>query len=162
MTQLSPPTEKEKEDVGMLSAMMGSEVDSTMALRVLRKFNGDVEKAADAMLAGDRGIQDSTSTPKVVTTTPAQNLIDLTGDDNDEEMTRALQMSMETDQPNLSEATFGPSSREPDPNWAVVPTNTQQQLSHEDENLKQAIEASLAVPEENDENVELSDMLRLD
>ncbi|KAL0071280.1 hypothetical protein AAF712_001846 [Marasmius tenuissimus] len=159
------PTEKENNDVELLSAMMGGDVDSTVALRVLRKFKGDMEKAADAMLAGDRGLQESTSVPKVTTTTPAQNVIDLTRDDNDEEMSRALQMSMETDpQPTLSssEVTFGPSNREPDPNWAVVSTGAQQQISNEDESLKQAIEASLAVPEDNEENVELSDMLRVD
>ena len=38
----------------------------------------------------------------------------------------------------------------------------QQQVSNEDENLKQAIEASLAVPEDNYENPELSDMVRID
>lgn len=44
-------------------------------------------------------------------------VIDLTGDE-DQELSRALQASMEDQGPK-----FGPSSRAPDPNWAVVPSN---------------------------------------
>ncbi|KAF9260732.1 hypothetical protein L218DRAFT_932236 [Marasmius fiardii PR-910] len=158
MTQLARPTEKEEEVVSMLSSMMGNDVDATVALRVLRKFNGDIDKAADAMLAGDRGLQaEYPTTPKIVSTTPSNNVIDLTGDD--EEMSRALQMSMESE-PKPAEPMFGPSNREPDPQWAVVPTNAQQQLSNEDENFKQAIEASLAVPDDNEG--EISEMIRQD
>uniref|UniRef100_A0A0W0G8J1 USP domain-containing protein n=1 Tax=Moniliophthora roreri TaxID=221103 RepID=A0A0W0G8J1_MONRR len=153
---MAPPTASENESVGMLSAMMGGKLDDVIALRVLRKFNGNVDRAADAMLAGDRGVEEPT--PQRVSSAPPNTVIDLTGDDQDEEMSRALQMSMETDMP---ETKFGPSNRAPDPNWAVVPTNTQQQLSNEDENLKQAIEASLAIPEES-ESLELSDMVRQD
>ncbi|EEB89773.1 hypothetical protein MPER_12096, partial [Moniliophthora perniciosa FA553] len=136
MTQLAPPTASEDESVGILSAMMGGKFDNAVALRVLRN--------STAMSTGRQ--------------MPMLAVIDLTGDDQDEEMSRALQMSMETDMP---ETKFGPSNRAPDPNWAVVPTNTQQQLTNEDENLKQAIEASLAIPEEN-ETLDFSDMVRQD
>ncbi|KAK7056337.1 hypothetical protein VNI00_002890 [Paramarasmius palmivorus] len=159
MTHLTPPTDSESEKVALLSGMMGDAVDTIVALRVLRKFGGSVEKAADAMLGGDRGVEEA---PPITVTPAHQNtVIDLTGEDPDEEMRRALQMSMETDngvgmQVQEEKQTFGPSTREPNPNWAVVPTNPQQQLSNEDENLKQAIEASLAGNE--NETLNMADM----
>ena len=47
-------------------------------------------------------------------------MIDLTKDDDDKELARALQASLE-DQGGST--TFGPSNRAPDPNWAMVPSN---------------------------------------
>ena len=44
--------------------------------------------------------------------------IDLTGDDESEDLKRAMAMSLEDTAP-----TFGPSNRAPDPNWAMVPSN---------------------------------------
>lgn len=47
---------KEQESVDMLTAMMGETVsDPEIARRVLRKCNGDLQKAATAILEGDRG-----------------------------------------------------------------------------------------------------------
>lgn len=50
------------------------------------------------------------------------DIIDLTADlgENDGELARALQMSLEQEQPSQ---TFQPSNRAPDPNWAMVPSN---------------------------------------
>lgn len=45
-------------------------------------------------------------------------VIDLTGDEDDADLSRALKASLEDQGP-----TFGPSDRAPDPNWAVVPSN---------------------------------------
>lgn len=115
----------------ILAGMMG--VDNDQARRVLRKYKGDVEKAADAMLSGDQGdespslwqpsgessqdpgyvdsFRDATHT---VAQPPALNVIDLTGDDND----RALKLTQAQ-----SDIKFGPSERAPDPGWQVVTTN---------------------------------------
>lgn len=109
--------------------LMGDVVDSEVARKVLRKHKGDVEKAADAILSGDRGeitawtptqaTQDASyaaPSPSIPALT-LPSIIDLTGDD---EYTRALQMSMETSQ---SEPTFRPTDRAPDPAWQMVPSN---------------------------------------
>jgi hypothetical protein len=54
MTQISSP--EEQESVDFLTAMMGDAVsDPAVARRVLRKCDGDVQKAATAILEGDRG-----------------------------------------------------------------------------------------------------------
>ena len=114
-------------------------VDSLIARRMLRKHKGDVAKAADAILAGDLGTdiwepqrrttpdpmysQDgldiATPTPSsIVTPVPSSSVIDLTADD--EELTRAIQMSME----DSSQAPkFTPSQRAPHPDWQMVRSN---------------------------------------
>lgn len=68
------------------------------AHRVLRKHNGDMEKAADAILAGDKGEEPvSSSNMQLVKSTPT--VIDLTADeDSDADLHRALQMSMDSPQ----------------------------------------------------------------
>jgi hypothetical protein len=54
MTQIS--SQEEQESVDILTAMMGDAVsDPEVARRVLRKCDGDVQKAATAILEGDRG-----------------------------------------------------------------------------------------------------------
>ena len=57
---------------------------------------------------------DDNSTKTGKTTPPT---IDLTGDE-DEELNRAMAMSMED-----QGTTFGPSDRAPNPEWAMVPSN---------------------------------------
>jgi hypothetical protein len=128
--------QQEREGVELLSAMMGGDVAADQALRVLRKHQGNVQKAAEAMLGGDRGedlgsawtLQASQETaytePKSTAVAPhvplgsSSTVIDLTNDDDD--ISRALQMSLETSQ---GETTFGPSDRAPDPAWQMVPSN---------------------------------------
>ena len=109
-------------------------VELHIAKRMLRRHNGDVAKAADAILTGDPGAdswdsqrrttpdplysQDGldTATPTVssmVTPVPSSSVIDLTTDD--EELTRAIQMSME-DSPQAAPK-FTPSQRAPNPDW---------------------------------------------
>jgi hypothetical protein len=54
MRQMS--AQEEQESVDILTAMMGDAVsDPEVARRVLRKCDGDVQKAATAILEGDRG-----------------------------------------------------------------------------------------------------------
>lgn len=54
--------------------------------------------------------------------TPVKEIIDLT--DGDDELTQALQASMQTESANPQvSTTFGPSNRAPDPAWAMVPSN---------------------------------------
>jgi hypothetical protein len=52
MSQMS--AQGEQESVDTLTAMMGAS-DPEVARRVLRKYDGDVQKAATAILEGDRG-----------------------------------------------------------------------------------------------------------
>ena len=124
-------------------------VDSHIARRMLRKHNGDVAKAADALLTGgDTGITgmevwDSqrrttpdpmysdgldTTTPtasSIVTPIPSSSVIDLTVDD--EELTRAIQMSMEDSSQIVPK--FTPSQRAPHPDWQMVRSNVMYNFS---------------------------------
>lgn len=109
-------------------------VDSQIARRMLRKHNGDVDKAADAILAGDSGAdvwesqhrttpeQDGLNAAKPTTSsivTLPSSVIDLTADD--EELNRALQMSLEDSSQNVTKLI--PSQRAPHPDWQVVRSN---------------------------------------
>ncbi|KAF9453345.1 hypothetical protein P691DRAFT_719810 [Macrolepiota fuliginosa MF-IS2] len=154
---IPPETQEEAEQVDFLLGMMGDYVNRTEALRVYRKHKGNVERAADAILSGDRGEDynwDDTQSsgppgysqavqqigPQPLK--PSTTVIDLTG--SDDELQRAMAMSLE------NEPTFGPSNRAPDSNWAVVPTNVRNQqlgdnpsISHEDKSYNDAVQASL-------------------
>ncbi|KXN88417.1 hypothetical protein AN958_07323 [Leucoagaricus sp. SymC.cos] len=151
---IPPETQEETEQIDMLLELMGDFVNRTEALRVYRKHKGNVERAADAILNGDRG-QDynwddsQSSTPPGYSQAiqqqagpqplkPSNTVIDLTG--SDDELQRAVAMSLET------EPTFGPSNRPPDSNWAMVPTNQlgdNPGLSSEEKSYNDAIQASL-------------------
>lgn len=134
---LTPQEERqESDDIELLAGMMGGDFGLEEARRVLRKHKGNVQKAAEAILMGDRGEEVSTAwntsqtSQDTVHADPASSssvsqanqassstVIDLTGDDD---MSRALQMSMET---NPSEPTFGSTDRAPHPEWQMVPSN---------------------------------------
>ncbi|KAG6865605.1 hypothetical protein C0991_001029 [Blastosporella zonata] len=144
---------QEEESVGMLAGMMG--VDKDQARRVLRKHKGDVEKAADAMLSGDNGDDESPPLINIEPTESSQDhgyidpallsnklsssstVIDLTQDDGDSSR------SMKLDQAQ-NEIKFGPSDRAPNPAWQVVPSNTPVNINQEDQAMNEAIQASLA------------------
>lgn len=148
MAALTPEEErKEREDVELLDSMMGGDVNPEEARRVLRKHKGDVNKAAEAILGGDRGeepvdntaawnqisyagqTQQTNTTPTSTAVAPhvplasSSTVIDLTSDDD--EYSRALQLSMETIS-SQTETKFGPSERAPDPAWQMVPSNVNQ------------------------------------
>jgi hypothetical protein len=138
--QLSSEQEKqETESSNYLASIVN--VDSELARRMLRRHNGDVAKAADALLTGgDSGMETwesqrrttpdpmysdglDTTTPtasSIVTPIPSSSVIDLTAGD-DEELTRAIQMSMEDSSRVVPE--FTPSQRAPHPDWQVVRSN---------------------------------------
>lgn len=122
----------EQEKVDHLASII--QVSPELARKALRKHKGDLEKAADALLAGYTGMEENTvvwdkqrrNTPEPSssnavtlhvpsasnnTSVPSNNVIDLTGDDD---MTRALQMSIEDS--SLS------GDRAPKPDWQTVPT----------------------------------------
>jgi hypothetical protein len=130
---MSSNYDSESVQVDNLTAMMGTGVlDPETARRVLRKFDGDVQKAAMAILEGDRGeekrypspaegLPARPQTPQGLKPQPAKQarlspIIDLTASD-DEDLSRALKASLVPAEPK-----FGPSNRAPDPNWAVVPS----------------------------------------
>jgi len=136
--QLTPQEEQQERENGeLLASMMGDNIDPDVARRVLRKHNGNIQKAADAILEGDRGENvvwnsahsqaghdlkylDSppASSNQHITQAPPSTVIDLTSDED--ELSRALHLSMESSQ---TEIKFGPSDRAPDPAWQVVPSN---------------------------------------
>lgn len=129
--QRTPEEErKEQEDGDLLAAMMGGDLDSEVARRVLRKHNGNLQKAADAILEGDRGEEAWNTTPstqvtsyvdpKAVNAQAPPPVIDLTAAEDDADYSRALQLSMQTSQ---DEVKFGPSERAPDPAWQMVHSN---------------------------------------
>lgn len=111
-------------------------VDVQVARRVLRKYKGDMAKAADAILSGDRAAEAeswdaqrrNTPEPTYMDNAKQDNrpalptsssVIDLTVD-TDDDMTRAIQMSMETSQVLPQ---FGPTERPPHPEWQMVRSN---------------------------------------
>ncbi|KAI0822357.1 hypothetical protein BC628DRAFT_1409306 [Trametes gibbosa] len=174
-----PATPQEQSDIETLNALMGGSLDPVHALRLLRKHK-DLDKAASALLEGDNGDNDSGSfadlpplqtvdspTPVGPRTPPPSRpekpVIDLTKDDGDDELARALQASLE-DQPK----TFGPSDRPPDPKWAMVSSNsevnTQDGMSQDEQAMSRAIEASLAynIGEDTFEEIPLEERVRKD
>ena len=143
--QLSSEQEKlETEKSKYLASVVN--VDSELARQMLRKHNGDVHKAADALLTGgdprvDNWDSQRRTTPdpmyadgldttiptasSIVTPVPSSSVIDLTGDD--EELTRAIQMSIEDSSRTVSK--FTPSQRAPHPDWQVVRSNVMYNFS---------------------------------
>ncbi len=115
-----------------LLAQIGN-VDRQTARRILRKHKGDMEKAADALLAGDRGETSvwesqhrTTPEPRyadgkttAIAPHPSSSVIDLTGD-TEEELSRAIQLSMQDD---TSGPHFRPTDRAPHPDWQMVRSN---------------------------------------
>jgi len=92
-------TSEESEQVDFLLEMMGDSVRRTEALRVYRKHKGNVERAADAMVNGDRGEDynwecgESGAVYSQDSGQRVQPVIDLTG--SDDELQRAMAMSLE-------------------------------------------------------------------
>ncbi|KAF5325531.1 hypothetical protein D9619_009876 [Psilocybe cf. subviscida] len=154
--QITNEDEIERSNGEFLASMAAVEVDT--AIRVLRKHNGNMEKAADALLAGDTGQEEVLGVWKTTTVTqhserrnvtpePTANaqppVIDLTGDE-DAEMNRAIEMSMSQTLPE-----FKPSERAPHPEWAMAPVGVT--ATPEDHNLNEAIQASLQDFKEEDD-----------
>ncbi|KAF8902552.1 hypothetical protein CPB84DRAFT_1775662 [Gymnopilus junonius] len=156
--QLTTEQEQLERDNGEFLATI-TNVHSDIAIKALRKHNGDMEKAADALLDGYRG-EDwetkhrttpepthsdglTTSTSSANAALPSASVIDLTNDDDD--MTRAIQMSMETSSQTQTQPHFGPTDRAPHPEWQMVRSNAPVQpiAIDEDHNLNEAIQASL-------------------
>ncbi|KAI9464009.1 hypothetical protein BJY52DRAFT_1401276 [Lactarius psammicola] len=151
----------EDENVIFLTSMMGNG-DPEIARRVLRKHNGDVQKAATSILEGDTGAEDSwptdfgnlidvpasvadPSTPPPSKPERDKTVIDLTGDEENSELRRALEASLSTSAYGPSASQFRPSQRAPDPNWAMVPSNVEQPsgVSQDDQHLSRAIQESM-------------------
>jgi hypothetical protein len=126
----SPINSKEQADVDILMSVM-STTDEATALRVLRKHNGDLDRAASAILEGDTGesvkyVPQRSRSPKAPRRAgQGSPVIDLTGEEEDAELARALKASLESvhDTSHVRSVNFGPSDRAPDPNWALVPSN---------------------------------------
>ena len=128
----SPPDDLlDQGNIDFLASMMGGDLDREVARKVLWKHNGNLEKAADAILQGDRGEDmwlsavsthntGSTISPSQIPPAPTTRTIDLT---EDEDMNRAFQLSMESMDTSTSEVRFGPSDRAPDPAWQMVSSN---------------------------------------
>lgn len=151
----------EDENVTILTSMMG-DGDPEIARRVLRKHNGDIHKAATSILEGDTGAEDSWPTnfanlvdvPASVTnpSTPPpskperdKSIIDLTGDEENSELRRALVASLSPSAYGPDTTQFRPSQRAPDPNWAMVPSNVEQPsgISQDEQHLSRAIQESM-------------------
>jgi len=129
--QLSSEEENVEVTNGELLAQIGN-IDTQTARKVLRKHRGDMEKAVDALLAGDRGETSvweskhrTTPEPKysdgrstAIAPHPSSSVIDLT-EDVEEDLSRAIQMSMQ----DGSGVQFGPSERAPHPDWQMVRSN---------------------------------------
>ncbi|TBU42983.1 hypothetical protein BD309DRAFT_922591 [Dichomitus squalens] len=174
-----PPTAKELESLEILRGIMGDEMNADVALSLLRRNDGNMDKTASALLEGDTG---DTVDPSIYAdlpnlepldapmqgprtpppSRPEKAVIDLTKDDDDKELARALQASLE----DQGSTAFGPSNRAPDPNWAMVSSNVEANvpsgMSQDDQAMSRAIEASLSynVTEDTFEELSLEDKVR--
>jgi len=122
-------SEDQLEENGQLLAQIG-DVDVEIAKRVLRKHKGDMARAADAILEGDRGepnVWDSqhrtTPDPQhtegrstAIAPHPSSSVIDLTRD-SEEEISRAIQLSLHAG------TQFKATDRAPHPEWQMVRSN---------------------------------------
>ncbi|KAJ7202684.1 hypothetical protein B0H12DRAFT_1162588 [Mycena haematopus] len=136
-------TNKEREDGRMLAEITGTDFDR--ALHMLRKHDGDMEKAANSLLNGavedaeersreeslasikqDFGhLFDQNKAPDVDVPARSNVVIDLTGDDDD---------------PPMDATRFRATTRSPDPAWQLVPTN--RTAKSEDDQLNEVLQAS--------------------
>ncbi|KAL1939454.1 hypothetical protein VTO73DRAFT_10010 [Trametes versicolor] len=177
--RVAPATPQEAADIEILSGLMGGSLDPAHALRLLRKHNNNLEKAASALLEGDNGENDSgpfadlpalepldtaTIGPRTPPPSrPEKAVIDLTKDDGDDELARALKASLED-----QSTSFAPSTRAPDPNWAMVPSNAAVSaptgMSQDEQAMSRAIEASLSynIGEDIFEELPLEERIRKD
>ncbi|KAF7357833.1 Glycoside hydrolase family 79 protein [Mycena venus] len=131
-------TNKEREDGQMLAEIMGT--DFERALRILRRHDGDMEKAANAFFSGaaedperEENLanirkdfahmfpdQSQSKSREVDAPSRGNVVIDLTGDDDD--------LSMGT-----TTTRFRATTRSPDPAWQMVPANRPVIKSEEDQ-----------------------------
>ena len=126
--------EEQLEEKGQLLAQLG-DVDVEVAKRVLLKHKGDMERAADAILEGDRGEANAwesqhrtTPDPQytegrstAIAPHPSSSVIDLTGD-QEEDISRAIQISLQDNEPATG-TQFRPTDRAPHPDWQMVRSN---------------------------------------
>ena len=124
--------QKEKEDGELLVSMMGDDLDPAVAQRVLRKYNGDLQRAAEAILSGERAEETywPASSGSEQTIPTSSSVIDLTGEDEYRQgrpLTREKSESSATrtraEPPTNRTIKFAPTDRAPDPNWQLVPAN---------------------------------------
>lgn len=179
-----PSTSQEDQDVDLMVSLSDGKLNEDQARGILRRFNGDINRAMNAIfeegesaphqaMEVDRRHNNTPgpSTSRQEMETRTQDIIDLTGSENnkeysqdteplatggfdqgDDDLARALKASLET----TSEAAFQPSDRAPDPQWAMVPSNVEAgpAMTQDDQHLSRAIEASLSSSMEDMTNVE--------
>ncbi|TFY81122.1 hypothetical protein EWM64_g2892 [Hericium alpestre] len=135
----------EDENVEQLVMMMGGDLDPNIVRGVLRKVNGDMQKAATELLNDPTGgsvldslwsaistpgvlrlnqpEQGQTSGPRTPPPSRPERHLEATHemeDVEDKDLRQALEASMQTESAKLV-----PSDRAPDPNWAMVPSNVE-------------------------------------
>ncbi|EKM56764.1 uncharacterized protein PHACADRAFT_207955 [Phanerochaete carnosa HHB-10118-sp] len=164
----APPTPVESQKMNQVLEVLAGACTEQQVLSLLRRHSGNIERTIQALLDDPNSGMDTTPTtddflglhslreadmqmraqapphprspPPSRPEKPEVPPIDLTADDESEDLKRAMAMSLEESGP-----TFGPSTRAPDPNWAVVPSNVAvSALSQDDQDMHQAIEASLS------------------
>lgn len=129
------PTTKELEQFSQLNELMGGELDQKRGLEVLRQTGGDITKAIDILFSeapsGGAEVQhvetasSSTQPSRALAPLPedmgpfAESLI--SSETEEEQINRALQMSLGNDVEPATQPQFGPSNRQPDANWSMVP-----------------------------------------
>ncbi|KAF6751685.1 hypothetical protein DFP72DRAFT_906842 [Ephemerocybe angulata] len=135
------------------------DVDVEVAKRLLQKHDGNIEKAADALLAGDKG--EPAAQPGSSTTWPQRtntpeygyNEADVPSITIGPQLPGASRSLVDLTESSGADAgpKFGPSNRAPNPDWQMVPSNmavgggraATPIISHEDQSLNDAIQRSL-------------------
>ncbi|KAF7969673.1 hypothetical protein HWV62_26731 [Athelia sp. TMB] len=153
--------QNEQESLDLLVSLMG-DGDPEVAKRVYKKFNGDMQRAASAILEGDTGAEAGSGTAQrpgtpVAGLSPLANsieflpqaapglkgpspVIDLTGDE-DTEMARALEASLQTP----SNPQLGPAPKSTNDWQVAIRPNAESgpAVSQDDQQMSRAIQESL-------------------
>ncbi|KIP03120.1 hypothetical protein PHLGIDRAFT_254599 [Phlebiopsis gigantea 11061_1 CR5-6] len=144
----TPPTPEEIAGVQQVVEILSDAYNPEQVLNALRRNHGDVQKAISALLddptSGDipplPADDISALREAAASVVQSQSLPHLTGDtDPDEDMKKAMAASLEDIAPILQ-----PSTRAPNPDWAMVPSNAPVTgLTQDEQDMNQAIQLSL-------------------
>lgn len=110
------------ESLEFLISMMGNNIDRNVARRVLDKFNGDVEKAADSLLNGEAPPPESWESTAVAPYKPPRMLhaCICSGSHCAHTASSPSNQSIQLAPTSMIDLTM---DEAPHPEWAVVPSN---------------------------------------
>ncbi|KAJ7039735.1 hypothetical protein C8F04DRAFT_277914 [Mycena alexandri] len=144
---------KETENGQHLAEISGTEFEH--ALAILRKHDGDLEKAADSIFSNATADDTQGRTQEELesianisgrgrgagTQSADRDVIDLTGEDSPPRDARSRSRRARSNPP--TDTRFRATTRSPDPAWQMVRSNQPTDVKSEDDQLKEVMQASL-------------------